>query len=516
MARLRPGQFLNDSLIDFYLKHRFNELLTVLSITKSYHIFSSHFYTKLTEDESVSPPPGSDAAGKYAGISISFLFGLHTLTCWTAALRRHRRVQRWTKTTNVFGMDYILVGSFSSMPYRLVFLDRLNLVALSQVPVNKDLHWSLAVICSPGRLIGRSGGDGPKPKPKPFLDRKDYSQPALQCRVDEGVVLMSCDQEVDSSISTESVELTGKEGNGEIEEAGSVEGGGPPSQKTSPSRISRHPEEHEDGHPASSDSDPRNAEPGTQLRPCEPEPAIDLCSDDEKVQNIGSDTEVLKPVKVYRKGKQPNVLSGGKRASVVLAASKGTTRPPADGVFDTDDECSEASADAARKGKDRNQTVSNSGLAAMRRQEQGKGSESAAAIDASGGTATLGRPKRLRGRPRSEVDNLEDAKKASLNDARRSKVVECIDLAERAEIPLKDRRENVQDSDAVEDEELATVLALSQAENDKLSDNLPDDDVVEVGTTVMGDDAELAGDSCFPCIIFLDSLRFYICVCFLD
>jgi Ulp1 family protease len=48
-ARLAPGEFLNDSLIDFYLEYLFLRHLPSDADRARFHIFSSLFYGKLTK-----------------------------------------------------------------------------------------------------------------------------------------------------------------------------------------------------------------------------------------------------------------------------------------------------------------------------------------------------------------------------------------------------------------------------------------------------------------------------------
>ena len=66
VKRLRPGEFLNDNLINFYLKYSYNERMRAVCNQKradglnlnafkpfegTVHIFNTHFYTKLTEGD---------------------------------------------------------------------------------------------------------------------------------------------------------------------------------------------------------------------------------------------------------------------------------------------------------------------------------------------------------------------------------------------------------------------------------------------------------------------------------
>ncbi|XP_029172337.1 LOW QUALITY PROTEIN: uncharacterized protein LOC114941496 [Nylanderia fulva] len=105
---LAEDQFLNDVIIDFYLKYLILEILSE-SDQRRTHMFSSYFYKRLIRphaqaDESVVP--------------------------MTPAAKRHARVQKWTKNVNIFEKDFIII------------------------PINKYKHWFLAIICFPG-LVGK-------------------------------------------------------------------------------------------------------------------------------------------------------------------------------------------------------------------------------------------------------------------------------------------------------------------------------------------------------------------------
>ncbi|XP_059692649.1 sentrin-specific protease 7 isoform X2 [Haemorhous mexicanus] len=99
---LEYGEFLNDVIIDFYLKYLLLEKAPK-HVADRTHIFSSFFYKCLTRTEKNSE----------GDVKVS------------AAQRRHRRVRTWTRHTNIFNKDYIFV------------------------PVNEESHWYMAVICFP-------------------------------------------------------------------------------------------------------------------------------------------------------------------------------------------------------------------------------------------------------------------------------------------------------------------------------------------------------------------------------
>lgn len=101
LRRLRPTEFLNDTIIDFYIKY----LQKTLNETSQgrFHFYSSFFYKRL-----VTAGKGGSASDR----------------------RRlaYEQVQNWTKDVDIFAKDYLVI------------------------PVNDALHWSLVVVCNPGAI----------------------------------------------------------------------------------------------------------------------------------------------------------------------------------------------------------------------------------------------------------------------------------------------------------------------------------------------------------------------------
>uniref|UniRef100_A0A8C9TE37 SUMO specific peptidase 7b n=1 Tax=Scleropages formosus TaxID=113540 RepID=A0A8C9TE37_SCLFO len=97
---LNSGEFLNDVIIDFYLKYLMLEKAPKEMVERS-HIFSSFFYKQIALDSS------SVVGSKH---------------------RRHQRVRTWTRHVDIFKKDYLFV------------------------PVNQEAHWYLVVICFPSLL----------------------------------------------------------------------------------------------------------------------------------------------------------------------------------------------------------------------------------------------------------------------------------------------------------------------------------------------------------------------------
>lgn len=106
---LAQDQFLNDVIIDFYLKHLVHDILTCTQKEKT-HIFSTFFYKRLT----TKPSKVNKSSNPHEWD-----------TSLTAAQKRHARVKTWTKNVNIFDKDFIIV------------------------PINENCHWFVAIICFP-------------------------------------------------------------------------------------------------------------------------------------------------------------------------------------------------------------------------------------------------------------------------------------------------------------------------------------------------------------------------------
>uniref|UniRef100_A0A8C6KUD7 SUMO specific peptidase 7b n=1 Tax=Nothobranchius furzeri TaxID=105023 RepID=A0A8C6KUD7_NOTFU len=89
LACLEPGEFLNDVIIDFYLKFLLLEGVGGMVAQRS-HVFSTFFYKQLNRRT------------------------------------RHQRVKTWTRHVDIFTKDFLFV------------------------PVNQEAHWFLVVVCFPG------------------------------------------------------------------------------------------------------------------------------------------------------------------------------------------------------------------------------------------------------------------------------------------------------------------------------------------------------------------------------
>ncbi|XP_012568674.1 probable ubiquitin-like-specific protease 2A isoform X2 [Cicer arietinum] len=101
VALLQPETFINDTIIDFYIKYLKNKLTT--DEQERFHFFNSFFFRKLAD---LDKDPSSASDGRAA----------------------FQRVRKWTRKVNLFEKDYIVI------------------------PINYSLHWSLIVICHPGEV----------------------------------------------------------------------------------------------------------------------------------------------------------------------------------------------------------------------------------------------------------------------------------------------------------------------------------------------------------------------------
>ncbi|KAL8541828.1 hypothetical protein ACS0TY_002907 [Phlomoides rotata] len=98
---LRPGTFINDTIIDFYFKYLSGKIRT--KERHRFHFFNTFFFQKL------------DALRRDSSRAKERQDAFHS-------------VRKWTKNVNIFETDYIFV------------------------PVNFSLHWSLIIICHPGKV----------------------------------------------------------------------------------------------------------------------------------------------------------------------------------------------------------------------------------------------------------------------------------------------------------------------------------------------------------------------------
>jgi len=129
LDRLSIKGFLNDSLVDFYLKYLMKELLPP-SISDKAFIFSSFFYSKFIENKG-------------------------------------QGMEKWSRGMDIFTKDYLII------------------------PINQQLHWSLIIVIRPGGEIKpactagtKRKADGTEPPRKRIMFKKKHgptpSKPASQ------------------------------------------------------------------------------------------------------------------------------------------------------------------------------------------------------------------------------------------------------------------------------------------------------------------------------------------------
>ncbi|XP_068793673.1 sentrin-specific protease 6 isoform X1 [Struthio camelus] len=120
---LNEGEFLNDVIIDFYLKYLVLEKLKKEDADRI-HVFSSFFYKRLNQRERRN---------------------IHETSNLSIQQKRHGRVKTWTRHVDIFEKDFIFV------------------------PLNEAAHWFLAVICFPGL-------EKPKYEPNPHYHENATTQ----------------------------------------------------------------------------------------------------------------------------------------------------------------------------------------------------------------------------------------------------------------------------------------------------------------------------------------------------
>ncbi|KAL9254467.1 putative ubiquitin-like-specific protease 2B, partial [Drosera capensis] len=119
---LLPESFVNDTIIDFYIKYLKNKIPA--EEIQRFHFFNSFFFRKLAD---LDKNPSSVFEGKAA----------------------FQRVRKWTRRIDLFGKDYIFI------------------------PVNYNLHWSLIVICHPGEVADFEDREMCKPSRFPCILHMD-------------------------------------------------------------------------------------------------------------------------------------------------------------------------------------------------------------------------------------------------------------------------------------------------------------------------------------------------------
>lgn len=125
-ACLAIDQYLNDVIIDFYIKYLMNERVTEEQRART-HVFSCFFYKRLTTMDKTRRATDKDLK-------------------LTAAQKRYQRVSKWNKDVDLFKKDFIII------------------------PINEQSHWFLAIICFP-RLQGPVTAEGERSVKTPLVKR---------------------------------------------------------------------------------------------------------------------------------------------------------------------------------------------------------------------------------------------------------------------------------------------------------------------------------------------------------
>lgn len=127
MECLQEGEFLNDVIIEFYLKYLSEEILTPHDRQRT-HIFSSFFYKRLTQRE----------YGNHSGNEIKL----------SPAEKRHLKVRKWTRRVDLFEKDFIII------------------------PINESSHWYVVIICFPSR-VNECGNSSVAEQREPIVEPTD-------------------------------------------------------------------------------------------------------------------------------------------------------------------------------------------------------------------------------------------------------------------------------------------------------------------------------------------------------
>ena len=124
---LKSGEFLNDSIVDFYLKYIFHTLLSD-EVRDRVHFFNSFFYKKwcIVEEKVINAAAMATGNKKKGGAASPASSSSPAAPAMSA---EYAAVSKWAKNVDVFSKDFLVV------------------------PVNESLHWSLAIICYPRKFF---------------------------------------------------------------------------------------------------------------------------------------------------------------------------------------------------------------------------------------------------------------------------------------------------------------------------------------------------------------------------
>ncbi|XP_031569362.1 sentrin-specific protease 6-like isoform X2 [Actinia tenebrosa] len=162
---LAEGEFLNDVIIDFYLKYIYHGILSDGDKNRT-HIFSSFFYKRLTQksnNEFFQSPQD----------------------------RMHSQVKKWTRNVDIFSKDFIIV------------------------PINESSHWFLAIFCFPNLVepIIEESSSQEQPEVDVIEDSEDFKKEKAKVKVSVDEKSETADDdEDDADFETSALAVGAKKG----------------------------------------------------------------------------------------------------------------------------------------------------------------------------------------------------------------------------------------------------------------------------------------------------------------
>ena len=161
LERLDDGQFLNDNLIDFYLKYLQKEQMTA-EAARSVHLFNTHFYTSLTKTD--------------RGQKINY-----------------EAVKKWTRGIDLFSHDFVIV------------------------PINEMSHWYVAIICNLPALKRNAPSLGGDLEVEEVAQIGEKESAEVQPLEDDSVVEVPAPLESNGQNSTTAAKLAPNKTNDELD-----------------------------------------------------------------------------------------------------------------------------------------------------------------------------------------------------------------------------------------------------------------------------------------------------------
>jgi len=133
---LRASQFLNDVMIDFFLKYlQYSNNGTVdQDLMAKTHIFTTFFFKRLTTKPPILKGTKGHSIEENPDISDSE--------------KMYERVKKWTKRVDLFDKDFIVV------------------------PINEKAHWYVCIICYPSDALSSTTNDTAEEKGKGTIEKK--------------------------------------------------------------------------------------------------------------------------------------------------------------------------------------------------------------------------------------------------------------------------------------------------------------------------------------------------------